>query len=64
MSAAIALLPEDQRQAVELRHLLGMAVAEIAVQMERTDIAVSGLIRRGLKRLREVLTANGGDSRD
>jgi RNA polymerase sigma-70 factor, ECF subfamily len=58
LADAIDRLPEDQRRAVELRHLCGLPVAEIAAEMDRTDVAVAGLIRRGLQRLRELLSAD------
>jgi RNA polymerase sigma-70 factor (ECF subfamily) len=58
MAGAIDRLPEDQRRAVELRHLRGQTVAEIAAQMGRTEVAVAGLIRRGLQRLRELLSTD------
>src|SRR6266542_2633528 len=55
LAAALAELPDDQRRAVELHHLLGCAVAEVADQMERTKQAVVGLLFRGLKRLRRLM---------
>jgi RNA polymerase sigma-70 factor (ECF subfamily) len=55
VARALARLPDDQRQAVELHHLRDQAVAAIAVVMDRTEASVAGLLRRGLKRLRELL---------
>ncbi len=55
LSAAIESLPEDQRRAVTLHHLQGKSSAEIATQMDKTEIAIAGLLRRGLKRLRELM---------
>jgi RNA polymerase sigma-70 factor (ECF subfamily) len=55
VARALARLPDDQRLAVELHHLRDQAVAEIASAMDRTEASVAGLLRRGLKRLRELL---------
>jgi RNA polymerase sigma-70 factor (ECF subfamily) len=55
LAAALARLPDEQRLAVELRHLRGLDVPEIALQMGRTTASVAGLLRRGLARLRELM---------
>lgn len=55
LAKALAQLPEAQRDAVELHHLHGCTLAETADDLERTVAAVVGLLRRGLRRLRELL---------
>lgn len=55
LAAALESLPDDQRSAVTLRYLEGMATAQIGQEMQRTEAAVAGLLRRGLQRLRDVM---------
>jgi RNA polymerase sigma-70 factor (ECF subfamily) len=55
MVEAMAKLPEDQRVALELRHLRGLSVPEVARQMGRSLPSVSGLLQRGLRNLRELM---------
>jgi RNA polymerase sigma-70 factor (ECF subfamily) len=55
LASAMARLPEEQRRVVELHHLKGLPVVEVAEQMGRTRPAVVGLLFRGLKKLREHL---------
>ena len=55
LAGALARLPEQQRSAVELRHLQGCSMQETADALETSVPAVAGLLRRGLKRLRELL---------
>ncbi len=56
LADALAKLPEDQRQAVELHHLQGWSLQAIAELLKRSKPAVAGLLHRGLMRLRELIT--------
>jgi RNA polymerase sigma-70 factor, ECF subfamily len=55
LALAIQALPVEQRQAVTMRHLHGLSLADIAAAMDKTPPAVAGLIRRGISTLREKL---------
>jgi RNA polymerase sigma-70 factor (ECF subfamily) len=55
LADALARLPEEQRAAVELHHLHGLSVVNIAGELKRSESAVGGLLRRGLKKLRELM---------
>jgi len=58
LADALSTLPPDQRIAVEFKHLDGLSVREIAEQMGRSVTAVGGLLRRGVRELRERLGAH------
>jgi RNA polymerase sigma-70 factor (ECF subfamily) len=55
LAEALAVLPEAQRRAVELHHLEGRTLAEVAADLGSTKAAVAGLLHRGLKALRTQL---------
>jgi RNA polymerase sigma-70 factor, ECF subfamily len=55
LAAALARLPEDQREAVILRHLEALTFPEVAEQMGRSVDSVKKLWARGLARLREQM---------
>ena len=55
LAEALAELSEDQRQAVEMHYLQEEPIAVIAARMERTEASIAGLLRRGLKNLRQLL---------
>jgi RNA polymerase sigma-70 factor (ECF subfamily) len=55
LATALMQLPEDQRSALEFRHLEGLSVAEVGRRMNRTIPAVTGLLYRGTKALRQLM---------
>jgi RNA polymerase sigma-70 factor (ECF subfamily) len=55
LAAALEQLPEAQREAVVLRHLEGLSLADVGRHLDRNPVAVAGLLQRGLKKLRALL---------
>jgi RNA polymerase sigma-70 factor (ECF subfamily) len=55
LANALASLPDAQREAVERHYLLGEPVAVVAAALDKTPVALAGLLKRGLRRLREIL---------
>lgn len=56
LADALLKLLDDERSAVVLKHFHSWSVAEIAQHLGRTQEAVAGLLRRGLKKLRDHLS--------
>jgi RNA polymerase sigma-70 factor (ECF subfamily) len=59
---ALLQLPDDQRRAVELHHLQGISLVDTGrhLGLGRSREAAAGLIFRGLKTLRSLLTEKEG----
>jgi RNA polymerase sigma-70 factor (ECF subfamily) len=55
LEAAIENLPEMQAKVIRLKHLQGLQLSEIARRIGRSEQAVAGLLRRGLRQLRQQL---------
>jgi RNA polymerase sigma-70 factor (ECF subfamily) len=55
MLAALDTLPEDQREALRLRYLVGLPSKEIAQKLGKTDGAVRVMLSRSLAKLQEML---------
>lgn len=56
---ALATLPAEQRQAIELNYFAGYSHAEIASQLRLPVGTVKGRIRLGLQRIKHLLQAYG-----
>jgi RNA polymerase sigma-70 factor, ECF subfamily len=59
LAEALAELPEDNREALVLHYCEGLPLVAVAGQMGRTTASVAGILKRGLKRLRELLHETG-----
>lgn len=55
MLNALTKLPETQAEAVRLRYMEGLTLAEICERMGKTETAAAGLLKRGLRKLRDIL---------
>jgi RNA polymerase sigma-70 factor, ECF subfamily len=55
LAEALGRLPHAQREALVLQHWQGRSLAQIGAHLGRSPEAVAGLIKRGLKGLRELL---------
>jgi RNA polymerase sigma-70 factor (ECF subfamily) len=55
LAGALEQLPEAQREAVVLQYWRGWSLAQIGAHLGRSPEAVAGLLKRGLKQLRQWL---------
>jgi RNA polymerase sigma-70 factor, ECF subfamily len=55
LASSLAKLSEDQRTALELRHLGGLSVPEVCEIMGKSYSSVSGLLLRGSRALRNLM---------
>lgn len=55
LTEALASLPEDQRQVLVLRHLVGLTPGEIAERLGKSEPSIHGLHHRGRGALRSAL---------
>jgi RNA polymerase sigma-70 factor (ECF subfamily) len=52
---ALEQLPDAQREAVQLHYWQGCTLTEIAERLDRTPAAAAGLLKRGMRKLRELM---------
>lgn len=55
-------IPETQREAIRLRYVEGLSLKEIADQMDKSEMAVAGLLKRGLQGLRQKMVSDNSSS--
>lgn len=55
IAQALGQLPDDQREATVLRHCRGLSLEEICKQMDKSERAVSSLLFRATKQLKQSL---------
>ena len=55
---ALSFLPEDYREVITLHHLEGLPHGDVAIIMQRSGPAVRGLLRRGMRALRQQMGAS------
>ncbi len=60
LAEALDELPDAQREAILLHHLQGCTLDATATQLGRSATAVAGLIKRGMKHLRQRLQVPDG----
>ncbi len=59
-------IPDTQREALRLRYVEGCSLKEISDKMEKSEMAVAGLLKRGLQALRNKMvsdSSSGGINR-
>jgi RNA polymerase sigma-70 factor, ECF subfamily len=64
LAAALAELPGDQREAIELHHIQGLPLAQVALALGRSKPSVAGLIFRGVTAVRKRLETTDGDDHE
>jgi len=52
---ALESLPEENREAIRLKYVEGLPTKEIAVQLNKSDVAVRVMISRSMAKLQEIL---------
>jgi RNA polymerase sigma-70 factor (ECF subfamily) len=59
LHSALASLPEEQRDVMVMRHIVGLSPQEIAEQMGRSESSIHGLHHRGRRALQQELRRLG-----
>ena len=57
LALCLEKIPDTQREAIRMRYLEGMSLKNISDRMGKSEMAVAGLLKRGLQGLREAMQA-------
>lgn len=57
LATCLEQIPETQREAIRMRYLEGMTLRQISDRMGKSEMAVAGLLKRGLQGLRDEMRA-------
>ncbi len=57
LASCLEQIPETQREAIRMRYLEGMSLKQISDRMNKSEMAVAGLLKRGLQGLRDEMQA-------
>lgn len=57
LASCLEQIPDTQREAIRMRYLEGMSLKEISEKMDKSEMAVAGLLKRGLQGLRTEMQA-------
>jgi RNA polymerase sigma-70 factor, ECF subfamily len=60
LRAAIATLPEDQREVLRMRYVEGLATKDIAKRLMKTDVAIRVMLTRLVQHLQDLLGPGEG----
>ncbi|MFN6131030.1 MAG: sigma-70 family RNA polymerase sigma factor [Planctomycetota bacterium] len=55
LATCLEQIPDNQREAIRMRYLEGMSLKEISKKMDKSEMAVAGLLKRGLQGLRDEM---------
>ncbi len=58
LANCLQTLPDTQREALRLRYVEGQSLKEISIAMDKSEMAVAGLLKRGLQTLRERMLSD------
>ncbi len=56
LAACIEQLPSTQQEAIRMKYLDGLSIKAISERMQKSEMAVAGLLKRGLHGLREHMS--------